>query len=393
MKIVRVFCFLLVSLMALSPLGSALAQEADYAMAISPSLGRYDTTAREGETRDFLIDVENLGTQSLNNITFSAEAPEGWAVEFSPKKLNLLEAEETQEITAIMTVPEDIEAGDYMLKFGASNDQTSAEEIDIRVKVNVIREQLELKPTYPILKAVAGEEFVFEVEFYYVGAEAREFNLRTTAPPRWEIYMTPPYEKEKKISALRLEPLKAAGDKIRVVARAPFWPLPEPGEYEIAVEAVSADGWESSTTLTAEVTARYNLTMQPVSERYNTKATAGEGNIFSVELGNLGTAPVDNIKFTPTKPEGWKIEFEPEQIDSLPAMDSQTIDLNIVPPAETIAGDYSITVRASGEQTASKEMSIRVTVETPTVWGWVGVVIIAIVVVGLVVVFMRFSRR
>jgi uncharacterized membrane protein len=52
-----------------------------------------------------------------------------------------------------------------------------------------------------------------------------------------------------------------------------------------------------------------------------------------------------------------------------------------------------IGVRASGVQKTSEKINIRVTVETPTVWGWVGVAIIAIVVVGLVVIFMRFSRR
>jgi len=52
-----------------------------------------------------------------------------------------------------------------------------------------------------------------------------------------------------------------------------------------------------------------------------------------------------------------------------------------------------ISVRASGVQRTSEKINIRVTVETPPVLQWLGVVIIAIVVVGLVVIFMRFSRR
>ena len=50
-------------------------------------------------------------------------------------------------------------------------------------------------------------------------------------------------------------------------------------------------------------------------------------------------------------------------------------------------------VRASGKQAVADEMGIRVTVETPTIWGWVGVAIILIVVIGVIVIFMRFSRR
>ena len=392
MKLGRMFCLLLVSLLALYPLGAVFAQE-EYELYLLPSSGRYDTVAKEGESKDFDLDIVNMGTKDITNIAFSAVEPAGWNISFLPEKMDLLEAGESREIIAIMQIPQDIDAGDYMVNLKASGDQASAEKIDIRVKVNIIKEIIELNPTYPTLEAVAGEDFVYEVGFYYVGEDPREFNMIVTTPQDWDAYITPPYEKEKKISAVRLEPLQAAGNKIRLVVAAPFWPLPEPGEYKITLELVSPDGWEASTELKAVVTARYNLIMVPASERYNTKATAGEDNFFSIELGNLGTADVANIKFSSTKPEGWSIEFAPDKIDSLAAVDSQTVELNIKPPTETIAGDYSIAIRASGEQTASQEMSIRVTVETPTVWGWVGVVIIIIVVVGLVVVFMRFSRR
>ena len=65
----------------------------------------------------------------------------------------------------------------------------------------------------------------------------------------------------------------------------------------------------------------------------------------------------------------------------------------IKPPTETIAGDYVVSVRASGKQTSANEIDIRVTVESPTIWGWVGVGIILVVIAGLAVIFMRLSRR
>ena len=69
------------------------------------------------------------------------------------------------------------------------------------------------------------------------------------------------------------------------------------------------------------------------------------------------------------------------------------MDVNIKPPPETIAGDYQITLRASGSQAIAQDLTIRVTVESPTIWGWVGVIIIVLVIASLVVIFMRFSRR
>jgi len=255
-----------------------------------------------------------------------------------------------------------------------------------------IEEKIVLSLTYPTVESIAGGNFEFEMEFLYVGVDARVFDLRTTAPQGWEVYMTPSYEKEKKVSSIRLNPSLQAGSKIRIVATAPFWPLPEPGEYKITVEAIS-DEVRSSTEITAVITAMYILDTVPTAERYDTTATAGEDNVFSIKVRNLGTDAIENVKFSPSNPEGWSITFEPDKIDVLEAIDEQTVEVNIKPPSKTVAGDYMVSLRASGKQTSADEMNIRVTVETPTIWGWVGVVIILIVVIGLAVIFMRFSRR
>ncbi len=252
--------------------------------------------------------------------------------------------------------------------------------------------EITLAPDFPTVESIAGGDFEFEMELKYIGEEPRVFDLRTTAPTGWEIYMTPRYEKEKKISSIRLSPSLTTGETIRIVATAPFWPLPEPGEYKIKVEAVS-EGIESSYELTARVTAKYILDTVSATERYDTVAKAGEDNVFSIKVRNLGTDAIDNIKFTSDKPEGWAIEFTPDKIDVMEAIDEQSVDVHIKPPPKAVAGDYMITLRASGKQTSAGEVKIRVTVETSTIWGWVGVAIILIVVIGLIVIFMRFSRR
>jgi uncharacterized membrane protein len=167
--------------------------------------------------------------------------------------------------------------------------------------------------------------------------------------------------------------------------------LSDPGEYQVTLE-VTSDDLTGTAELTAVITALYNISLASTTERLDTKAKAGQDNFFSIEVLNLGTDALDNIKFSSVKPSGWSIEFTPDKIDSLPAIDSQTVDVNIKPPTETIAGDYEITIRASGEQ-ASEEMKVRVTVETPTIWGWVGMAIIVLVIGGLVYIFMRLSRR
>ncbi len=256
-------------------------------------------------------------------------------------------------------------------------------------------ERIHLEATYPKLETISGQSFEFQVELSYLTylgqGEATLFELGATVPEGWSVYMTPRFEKEKRISAIRLEPLTTTPETVLVTVTSPIWPLSEPGEYKITLEAIAGET-KDTVELTAEITARYAMFVVPTAGLYNTTAKAGEDNFFAIEVQNLGTAPIDNVNFSSDKPSGWTVEFTPKKIDSLPAIERQTVDINIKPPAKTVAGDYQIQVTAAGNQ-EREQIQIRVTVETPTIWGWVGVGIIALVIAGLAYIFMRFSRR
>ena len=253
------------------------------------------------------------------------------------------------------------------------------------------QEKIELTTTYTKLEGTSGASFKFAITLTYQGDAARVFNLAVTGPKDWTTYITPTYPKDQKILDIRLEPGDTYGPKIDVDAAPPSWLMPEPGEYPITLEASSGE-IKGTINLTAIVTASYQMTLTTPDGRLNTTATAGKNNYFSVVVANMGSAAIDNITFSSDKPTGWTVESTPGKIDSLAAGESKTIDVNIKPAAKTIAGDYQIILTANGKQTRD-DMDIRVTVETPTVWGWVGIGIIVLVIAGLAYVFTRFSRR
>jgi uncharacterized membrane protein len=64
----------------------------------------------------------------------------------------------------------------------------------------------------------------------------------------------------------------------------------------------------------------------------------------------------------------------------------------LTPSSKAIAGDYMVTLSAVGDGT-SRTSDFRVTVETSTIWGIVGLVVIAASVVVLSLAVMRFGRR
>jgi uncharacterized membrane protein len=257
---------------------------------------------------------------------------------------------------------------------------------------------IELSADYYTLEIVSGNSVEFTVQLEYTGTEARVFDLTATGPPDWTVSITPAYPRDRQILDIRMEPPEegesSTKELIVITATPVSYITPEVGEYPITLEASSGD-LTSSIELTAVVTsipASYSLYLTTPDGVLSTSAQAGKDNYFTIAVANSGTGDIENIGLSTNKPKGWTVELSLTNINSVAAGDFQTVEMNIKPPADAISGDYEIIVRASGTQ-ASDTMEVRVTVKTSAVWGWVGLGIIAVVIVGLAVIFMRFGRR
>ena len=252
-------------------------------------------------------------------------------------------------------------------------------------------ERLEISCRYPALRDISGNTFTFELELRWHGSEFKRFDLAATPPPRWRSAI---FEGAagKEISAIGLEP----GETYLVYVL--FGPLPnelpEPGDYVVTLVADSGNINETL-ELTAVVTAQYRFALYTESEQLNIEARAGEVTHLSLMLANTGTAAVKDIAFSSSKPYGWKVTFNPEEVDAVESGLIKEIDVAIEPPRKTIAGDYMIIMKAVSRENyiPTKELNIRVTVLTPTIWGWVGILIVLAVIAGLGVMFWRLGRR
>jgi uncharacterized membrane protein len=65
----------------------------------------------------------------------------------------------------------------------------------------------------------------------------------------------------------------------------------------------------------------------------------------------------------------------------------------LTPSSKAIAGDYMTTFSANGTGSAASSADIRVTVSTSTMWGIIGVAIVAIALLIAVGAVARFGRR
>ena len=135
------------------------------------------------------------------------------------------------------------------------------------------------------------------------------------------------------------------------------------------------------------------LTLTLVSGDYYDEITAGKDNILFLEIRNIGSRAITNIRLSSEKPEDWVVEFRPGEIDYLDSDSLKTVDVSIKPDGKTAKGRYRVILIAETNE-IRRVSSIWVTVETPGFfWLWVGVIVGLIVVAGFVFIFVCFGRQ
>jgi uncharacterized membrane protein len=259
-------------------------------------------------------------------------------------------------------------------------------------------EEITLTCQYPVLSSPTGTSyFTYSIDLQYKGGkEPRVFDLQVKVPSDFSYSITSSYGEGTEIAAIRLDPAKTYPDTIKVTIRPYTWVVPEPGEYPITVEAASGE-IKGNIELKAIITAKYEIDVEPSTGRLNTSATAGQDNYFTISVANTGSADLQKVDFSSKitgTPPGWSVTFDPQKLDVLPVGAKHEVQVNIKPAQKTIAGDYMVAISASPESGyAFSNIDVRVTVLTPTIWGWVGVGIVVLVIAGLAVMFMRLGRR
>jgi len=283
----------------------------------------------------------------------------------------------------------------------AEDDEDAAEVEEEEVIPDPVPETLVFDTVYPEIQAEAGTayEFTFKVT-YDIGDEPfgleedvtdKVFDIIVEYPEGWFAAATPAYQKEVEITAVKLK--NATEESLRVVAL-PLIDM-EPGEFDIKViikSTIEDDPLEGSTELKAIVTSTYKMDLKTKSGRLSTEVTSGKDNHYKLIITNNGSSNIENISLSSNEPEGWKIKFDTEEIEVLEAGEDIEIDANISPADKAIAGDYVVKFSASSDN-AEDDIELRITVETPTIWGIIGIAVIVIVIVGVAFIFARLGRR
>ena len=290
---------------------------------------------------------------------------------------------------------EDVQPGEYEFQIEAQTRDgvfKMTETIAVTVTPEEEKEEpkvskdISLTTSYPVLRGPTDGRFEFTVEVDTDLDEDAVFDLFAEGPKGWEINFKPGYE-SKYITSLQI---KAGQSKNVSVEIKPFV-LAQAGAYPITMRVTSGEA-KAEIELMVELTGTYKIDAGTPNGLLSLDARQGKTANVSFYVKNTGSAPNNNISFMSFKPENWKVEFTPEQIDSLEPGDLQQVEVAITPYDEALIGDYSVAVEVQGEK-ASKTLEFRTSVKASAAWGWIGIAIIVVVIAGLTGLFRWLGRR
>lgn len=352
------------------------------------------------ERADVGISIVNNMANPLEVITELVGTPTGWNIDiwegdFDYKVSSLVLKGESSQQLVIRIVPPGDRPDDLKHPMTLRLKNTSGTllyKADFNVQALQGRVSalgsVSVTSTYPVLRGTPEQEFEFEVQIRNKTGAPATFNINAEVPANWEVSFRPTFGQPNQVIST-VSMIQNGHRSVKVVVRPAA--TAAAGVYPILV-TVDNDDVSSITQLQVTMTGKGELAVATGSGRLNVDAMAGEESPMVLRVVNTGTAELTNLQLNADAPTGWKILSNPSTIELLPPKAVMDVQISFVPVQEALPGDYLITLRVGNTQD-TKSLDLRVTVGKSTLWGWIGIAIVILMVAGLALLFARLGRR
>ena len=345
---------------------------------------------RAGEETTLPLTIYNYGLPPQRTAVTIADKPADWKadVEGSGKPVSaaFVDYDGRASLNLKLNIPATAKAGDYKIIIQADGDDAkSSLPISIRL-AEPLAAKLTATPKFPVLRGSPKSSFDFNVAVKNESGADMTVNLRVDAPSGFTTTFKEGYSTQE-ITSLSI---KANESKDITVAVKPA-PRAPAGETPILL-AIAGDKASVQAKLALDISGQPAITVTGQDERLSGEATAGQERSIPLVIRNTGSAPARGVSLSATPPSGWKIAFDPKEVPEIAAGEEQKVSALMTPSAKAIAGDYMVSVRASGDG-VSESANYRVTVTTSTLWGVTGIAVIIAALLVLVGAVGRSGRR
>ncbi len=284
-----------------------------------------------------------------------------------------------------VSVPQTATAGSQTLTITARSAQGS---LDLPLQVTVLGATsgaIQLTTDFAKLSGTATSTFSYSLTLTNSGTQKQTFTLQGQGPDGWQVSVHPASNAQALTDTID----GGANDTLSVSATPPS--SVAAGAYPIQV-TVAGGGQTANTNLEADVTGSPSVSLSTPNQVLNASVTAGSTGTVSLVVTNTGSTALQNVAVTASPPTGWTTTFAPTSIATLAPGATDTVTATITPASDSLSGDYDITFTVTAG-TATATVDIRTTVQTSPLWGFIGLGLIALVIIGLGWVFRRYGRR
>ncbi len=348
------------------------------------------TAAKAGDTTTIKLKLQNAGLIPEPLDLTVTGLPAGWWADIlgggQPVAAAMPAANESVALTLRLDVPAATAPGIYPIMVTARG-ATNTTELQLRVMVGgEVPAKLSLKSRLPELRGTPKSAFEYQVTVSNDSGKDLIVRFGADGPRGFQSTFTEQYGNNE-INSIPIEAGQSKDIKVKVAPPRDV----AAGNYTVKVR-VSAENVGAETSVVLQVTGQPTLRVSGKDGRLSGEAEAGKDSPLNVVVSNDGTAAAEDIELAGTPPSGWTIEFQPKTIDKLGPGEKRDVVAKLTPSSKALAGDYMTTVRATAKgDTASADF--RVAVSTSTLWGIVGIGLIAIALLVLVGAVARFGRR
>ncbi len=342
-----------------------------------------------GESINYSISIIN-NSNAIQRVSLKIiEQPEGWDTSLTAGGWNIsnlsVKPKSDESFNLQTEVPLQVEKGSYSFKIRATDTGGGTSTLPIIMEVT---EQgtfkTELETDQPSMQGNADSSFNYRLTLKNRTADEQLYALSAVAPRGWTVAFE---ASGQKVTSVKAEANTTQNVNVTIDPPAEI----EAGTYTIPVKA-QAGSFAAEVNLEVDITGTYKMALSTPTGRLSTSVTVDKEKMVELQLDNNGSTELKDIILGHSSPVDWEVRFEPEHIASLLPGESAIVKAYIKSSDKAIAGDYVVNINARTPE-VSGSADFRITVKTSALWGWVGVLIIALVGAGIYYLFRRYGRQ
>jgi len=338
-----------------------------------------------GQSIDYTIDVINYSSVIRKEEISLSGIPRGWTYDLKSGGYNIGELGilpgERKSVSLRVDIPLNVNKGSYRFRVVAGRSDTLALVVTVSEHGSF---KTEFTTNQPNMEGHATSNFTFNANLQNRTAEKQIYALMANAPGGWTVTFKSNYQQVTSVVA------EANSTQTITIEIKPPDNV-QAGKYKIPLNA-STSATSANLELEVVITGTYSLSFTTQTGLLSTDIIAGGQKRLELIITNTGSAELKDINLSSSTPVRWEAAFDPKNIKSLEPGKSATVTAVIKADKKAIPGDYVTSFEARTPE-KSATAAFRVSVETPLLWGWVGLLIIIISLGSVYYLFRKYGRR